>query len=112
MAGTVRVTDAELKRVEDEIERVSGSMAAQLVKLNAAIDGLEGQWKGIGAGAFNTQQEEINRRHQKLRVVIDGIKEAIVATRAGHGNTDEEVLEDLKKIDINGAAGGSGIAGL
>ncbi|NUS10630.1 MAG: hypothetical protein HOY69_04355 [Streptomyces sp.] len=108
----MKVTAQSLVRLESDISAMVGSMDRQVKSLQTVIDNLEGHWRGIGANAFNAQQSLINEDHRALAVLLNKIKEAVHDTNLTSNATDEDVLQDMKSIDINGGAPGSGIAGL
>lgn len=108
----MKVTAASLAKLESDIYDMVGSMDRQVKALQTVIDNLEGHWKGIGANAFNAQQSLINEDHRVLAILLNKIKDAVHDTNVTSGATDEDVLQDMKSIDINGSAAGSGIAGL
>lgn len=112
MTAGMKVTTASLDKLESDLDSMVGSMDRQVRALQAVIDNLEGHWRGIGANAFNVQQALINEDHRVLAVLLGRIKQAVHDTNLTAGATDENVLQDMKSIDINGAAHGSGIAGL
>ena len=112
MSGGMKVTEASLAKLKTDLCDMVGSMGRQVRSLQTVIDNLEGHWNGIGANAFNQQQQLINEDHRVLAVLLNKIKEAVGDTKLRSGATDEEVLQDMKSIDINGSAKGSGIAGI
>lgn len=112
MTAGMKVTAASLAKLETDIYDMVGSMDRQVKALQTVIDNLEGHWRGIGANAFNSQQSLINEDHRVLAILLNKIKEAVHDTNITSGSTDEDVLQDMKSVDINGSAAGSGIAGL
>ncbi|MGW5351711.1 WXG100 family type VII secretion target [Streptomyces sp. NPDC004031] len=112
MTAGMKVTTASLGRLESDLDLMVGSMDRQVRALQAVIDNLEGHWRGIGANAFNAQQALINEDHRVLAMLLGRIRQAVHDTNVTAGATDEGVLQDMKSIDINGSAPGSGIAGL
>jgi WXG100 family type VII secretion target len=112
MSGGMKVTHQSLVKLEKDLGDMIGSMDRQVRALQTVIDHLEGHWRGIGANAFNQQQALINDDHRALAILLGKIREAVGDTNLKSGATDEDVLSDMKSIDINGSAPGSGIAGL
>ncbi|MFI0722440.1 WXG100 family type VII secretion target [Streptomyces sp. NPDC021224] len=112
MTAGMKVTTASLARLESDLDVMVGSMDRQVRALQAVIDNLEGHWHGIGANAFNAQQALINDDHRVLAMLLGRIVQAVRDTNVTAAATEEGVLQDMKSIDINGSAPGSGIAGL
>ncbi|MFI0897642.1 WXG100 family type VII secretion target [Streptomyces sp. NPDC020983] len=112
MTTGMKVTTASLGKLESDLDVMVGSMDRQVRALRAVIDNLEGHWRGIGANAFTAQQTLINEDHRVLALLLGRIGQAVHDTNLTAGATDEGVLQDMKSLDVNGAASGSGIAGL
>ncbi|MFE7465409.1 WXG100 family type VII secretion target [Streptomyces sp. NPDC057499] len=105
-----KISDAALLKLEGELTKRFDSVRGQLKILQETIDGLEGHWKGIGAGAFNTKQEEINRNMASLARRLLKFQEAIKAARVISGNTEDEVRQALQGIDVVGGYSGDAAA--
>ncbi|MET7618798.1 WXG100 family type VII secretion target [Streptomyces sp. NPDC005408] len=104
-----KVGDQSLKDFQDEISRNFEDVKGQLKTLQGVIDGVEGHWKGVGAGAFDTKQTEINQGMVRIAKMLLNFQEAIQVTRTTAGNTDDEVYQALHGVDVT--AGFSGDAG-
>ncbi|MFG2562519.1 WXG100 family type VII secretion target [Streptomyces sp. NPDC048496] len=95
-----KLSDAALLKLEGELSTRFDSVKGQLKKLQATIDSLEGAWKGIGAGAFNTKQDEINQKMVSIAHRLLNYQEAIKAARTISGNTEDEVKQALQGVDV------------
>ncbi|MGC5344613.1 WXG100 family type VII secretion target [Streptomyces sp. DT24] len=104
-----KVTDHSLLQLEGELSTRFDSVKGQLKQLQATIDSLEGAWKGIGAGAFNAKQTEINEHMVHIAQLLLNYQEAIKAARTISGNTEDEVRAALQGVDV--VSGYSGDAG-
>jgi len=107
--SVLKVGDQSLKDFQDELTRKFDDVKGQLKTLQGVIDSLEGRWKGIGAGAFDTKQTEINNGMVRIAKLMLNFQEAIQVTRTTSSNTDDEVEAALKGVDVT--AGFSGDAG-
>jgi WXG100 family type VII secretion target len=107
--SVLKVGDQSLKEFQDEISLKFEDVKSQLQNLQGVIDSLEGRWKGIGAGAFDQKQTEINQGMVRVAKMLLHFQEAIQVTRTTAANTDEEVQAALKGVDVT--AGFSGDAG-
>ncbi|MEV8392455.1 MULTISPECIES: WXG100 family type VII secretion target [unclassified Streptomyces] len=104
-----KVNGVALKSLQGELTNSFDDVKGQLHALQATIDSLEGAWRGIGAGAFNAKQTQINNNMVGIGKLLLKFQEAIEAARTISGNTEDEVEAALKGIDV--AEGYSGDAG-
>ncbi|MFG2717987.1 WXG100 family type VII secretion target [Streptomyces sp. NPDC048416] len=100
MSKDQRVSDSQMAHLEGRILEKFDSVKTQLRNLQGVIDGLEGHWDGIGAGAFNGKQADINDQMVQIGNRLLTFLEAMKATRTGKGDTDEEVRKALMGIDV------------
>ncbi|MFF8954567.1 WXG100 family type VII secretion target [Streptomyces sp. NPDC014894] len=104
-----KVGDEGLKSLQDEISANFEDVKGQLQQLHGVIDSLEGSWKGIGHGAFDVKQAEINQGMVRIAKMLLHFQEAIQVTRTTAGNTEEDVRAALQGVDVT--PGFSGDAG-
>ncbi|MCX5203829.1 WXG100 family type VII secretion target [Streptomyces sp. NBC_00237] len=95
-----KVNGVALAQLQTELSRNFESVKGQLHKLHATIDALEGQWKGIGAGAFNAKQAQINQNMVRIGKLLLKFQEAIAAARTISGDTEDDVLAAMRGIDV------------
>lgn len=104
-----KVSDEGLKGVQDQITVQFEGVKTQVKNLQGVIDSLEGAWKGVGAGAFDVKQAEINSGLVRIAKMLLNFQEAIQVTRTTSGNTEDEIYAALNGVDVT--AGFSGDAG-
>lgn len=102
-----KVNGVALAQLQVELTNSFESVKGQLNRLHATIDSLEGQWKGIGAGAFNSKQAQINNNMVRIGKLLLKFQEAIAAARTISGNTEDEVLAAMRGIDVTPGYAGS-----
>ncbi|MFI0982011.1 WXG100 family type VII secretion target [Streptomyces sp. NPDC021093] len=102
-----KVNDVALAKLQTELTKNFDSVKGQLQRLHATIDGLEGQWQGIGAGAFNSKQAQINQNMVRIGRLLLKFQEAIEAARRISGNTEDEVRAAMRGIDVTPGHAGS-----
>ncbi|MFJ2650703.1 WXG100 family type VII secretion target [Streptomyces sp. NPDC087420] len=95
-----KVNGVALKSLQGELTKSFDDVKGQLHKLQATIDSLEGHWAGIGAGAFNAKQTQINNNMVGIGNLLLNFQEAIEAARTIAGNTDDEVEAALRGVDV------------
>ncbi|MCS0636494.1 WXG100 family type VII secretion target [Streptomyces sp. LP05-1] len=105
MAGQQKVGDSSLKGFQDELDQQFTNVKAQLSQLQGVIDGLEGNWRGIGAGAYNKKQNEINNHMVDIGKLLAKFQEAIGKTRTTAANTDDDVQQTVHSVKVDVGAG-------
>ncbi|GGY01716.1 WXG100 family type VII secretion target [Streptomyces minutiscleroticus] len=110
MADGQRLSDAQVAKLEQDILLKFDSIKGQLHRLQGVIDSLEsGQWKGIGAGAFNTKQHEINVSMVKIGNILTKFVEAMSATRKIKDGTEDDIRQAVQSINVYDGAPKSSI---
>lgn len=100
MVARQQVDDQTLQLLQGNISERFDSVKGQLKQLQGTIDSLEGHWKGVGAGAFNVKQTEINERMVHIAKLLIRFQEAIEVTRTTAGNSEDEVNQALRGVDV------------
>ncbi|CAM5602148.1 WXG100 family type VII secretion target OS=Streptomyces alboniger OX=132473 GN=CP975_26395 PE=4 SV=1 [Streptomyces alboniger] len=95
-AAVVQLQKQMLEKYEGITKRVHG--------LQGVIDGLEGQWQGIGRAAFDKKQYEINESLQNIGKILGDVIEAMTATRNIKDSKEDEVRAAVSKIDVQDGA--------
>ncbi|MFG2605098.1 WXG100 family type VII secretion target [Streptomyces sp. NPDC048514] len=99
--GTQKITKDQVAGLEKELLNQFDDIKGQLGRLQHLIDTLEGHWKGIGAGAFNTKQTEINERMVRMGNILVKFIEAMNTTMKINDNTEDEVRAKVQSIDVD-----------
>lgn len=108
MAGRQEMSDSALKSLQEELDEMFRSIQARVAKLNTLIDNLEGQWQGIGRGAFDGVQVGIKNDLRFLNKLLDGFVGSINDTRKLSSGNEDDVYERMKKLQ--GMSGMEGIS--
>jgi WXG100 family type VII secretion target len=104
-----KVNAVALQSLQGELTHNFDSVKSQLHALQATIDGLEGHWRGIGAGAFHAKQTQINNNMARIGKLLLTFQEAIQAARTIAGNTEDEVGAALRSVGVtDGPTGDAG----
>jgi WXG100 family type VII secretion target len=96
-----RLTDQQVAQLEKELFEKFTSLKGQLQQIQGTIDSLEGQWKGIGAGAFNSKQEEINTSMVRLGNILAKFLEATSQSRKIKDGTEDDVRAAVQSINVD-----------
>ncbi|GAA2466792.1 MULTISPECIES: WXG100 family type VII secretion target [Streptomyces] len=107
MSQGQRLSDAEVIKLERHLFEKFNSIKGQLQQIQGTIDSLEGQWKGIGAGAFNTKQQEINTSMVRLGNILAKFLEGLSASRKIKDGTEDDVLAAVQSINVDLGVGTS-----
>ncbi|MET9364023.1 WXG100 family type VII secretion target [Streptomyces sp. NPDC006632] len=100
MAKDQQVIDSQMAHLETQVLLKFDDVKGQLSRLQAVIDSLEGSWDGIGAGAFNGKQRDINDQMVHIGKKLLDFLEAMKATRTGKGDIDHQVHQALMGVDV------------
>ncbi|GAA4779608.1 WXG100 family type VII secretion target [Streptomyces sp. C10-9-1] len=112
MSQGQKLSDEQLIALEKQILEKFNSIKGQLHQIQGTIDSLEGQWKGIGAGAFDKKQYEINTSMVNIGNILAKYLEAMNATRKIKAGTEDDVRAAVQAINVNDGAPKSSLAGL
>ncbi|MEU7024499.1 WXG100 family type VII secretion target [Streptomyces sp. NPDC048717] len=108
--SVLKVGDQSLKEFQDQITENFDDVKAQLKSLQGVIDSLEGRWKGIGAGAFDVKQNEINQGMVRIAKLLLNFQEAIQVTRTSSGDSDDQAEAALRGVDVTAGFSGDAAA--
>ncbi len=109
--GRQKVSDKDIILLEKELLHRFEGIKGQLKELQGIIDSLEGHWKGIGAGAFNAKQTEINERMVRIGNILAKFIEAMTTTRKIKDGTEDEVRAQVQSIDVDLGGAHSALSG-
>lgn len=112
MTDKQKVDDKAFKTFTDAMDLTTGHFSANLRKLANVIATLDGgSWKGDAHRAFRKAQMDLNDDHDRVRRLVDQVREAVVLTHRSTGATDAEIAATMKGVDTAGAPAGSGGGG-
>lgn len=100
-ASTQKITKESVVGLEQKLLAQFDDIKGQLGRLQHLIDSLEGHWKGIGAGAFNAKQTEINENMVRIGNILVGFIESMSTTMKINDNTEDQVRATVQKIDVD-----------
>ncbi|MGW4563526.1 WXG100 family type VII secretion target [Streptomyces sp. NPDC004561] len=99
--GVQKITKDQVAGLEKELLTRFDHIKGQLGTLQHMIDSLEGHWKGIGAGAFNAKQTEINERMVRIGNILVKFIDAMNTTMKINDSTEDEVRAKVQSIDVD-----------
>ncbi|MEU5536537.1 WXG100 family type VII secretion target [Streptomyces sp. NPDC020362] len=109
--GTQKITKDSVVGLEKELLTRFDEIKGQLKHLQHMIDTLEGHWKGIGAGAFNAKQTEINERMVRMGNILVKFIDAMNTTMKINDSTEDQVRASVQGIDVDYGGSHSALSG-
>ncbi|GGO56384.1 MULTISPECIES: WXG100 family type VII secretion target [Streptomyces] len=100
MADGRKLNDDLVKKLEKEIALKYDSVQKQLRRLQGTLDTMEGNWRGIGAHAFDGKQREINQHMQAIGRILVDFLDAMAANRKEKDGLEDEVRAKINSIDV------------
>ncbi|MFK4108743.1 WXG100 family type VII secretion target [Streptomyces sp. NPDC004673] len=104
MADKQRLEDAAVVDLQKKMYEKFEGIRKRVHSLQGVIDGLEGQWQGIGRAAFDKKQAEINQSLQNIGNILGDVVDAMTTTRQIKDSKEDEVRASVNKIDIQDGA--------
>jgi uncharacterized protein YukE len=92
--GKQKLEDAAVVQLQKQMYEKYDGIRKRVHALQGVIDGLEGQWQGIGRAAFDKKQYEINESLQNIGNATRNIKDS----------KEDEVRAAVNKIDVQDGA--------
>ncbi|MER5180197.1 WXG100 family type VII secretion target [Streptomyces sp. NPDC002896] len=101
MADERKLSNDTVVKLEQNIVERYESIKGQLSRLQGTIDTLEAGWRGIGAGAFNKKQTEINEHMVAIGKILEKFLENINLNRKDKDKLEDEIHATIKSIDVD-----------
>ncbi|MFF3291234.1 WXG100 family type VII secretion target [Streptomyces sp. NPDC003023] len=101
MSQGQRLSDEQVGLLQKELFEKFTSLKGQLQQIQGTIDSLEGQWKGIGAGAFNDRQQKINEGMVNLGNILAKFLEATSQSRKIKDGTEDDIRAAVQGINVD-----------
>lgn len=104
MADNQKLEDAAVVLLQKQMYEKYEGIRKRVHSLQGVIDGLEGQWDGIGRAAFDKKQYEINESLQNLGNILSEVIDAMTTARNIKDSKEDEVRAAANRIDLNDGA--------
>lgn len=96
--SSFRSEEEQLKALIGDVQGMQSTLQTRISKLNAAVDTIEGAWKGSAAGAYDHLQRQANEYANKLRNHLRFIEDALEASKKGFTDNEVRDMEKYKGI--------------
>lgn len=93
-----RSEEEQLKALIGDVQGMQSTLQTRISKLNAAVDTIEGGWKGSAHGAYDKLQREANEYARKLQNHLRFIEEALEASKKGFTERELNEMDTYKMI--------------
>jgi uncharacterized protein YukE len=104
MADKQKLEDAAVVKLQNDMYAKYENIRKRVHSLQQVIDGLEGQWQGIGRAAFDKKQYEINESLQNIGTILGDVIDAMTKTRHIKDSKEDDVSAAVHKIDVQDGA--------
>ncbi|SDJ69234.1 WXG100 family type VII secretion target [Streptomyces indicus] len=99
MSGGRKLTDGELKKLEQEMIGGYENLQTAVRKLHQMLDTMQGQWMGAAAGKFDSKQREINMRINNINGTLNKYLDAAQMMRSDKDDLEMALDAELGKVD-------------
>lgn len=89
--------EQNLKDLIREVSEMQTTLQGRISRLNAAVDAIEGGWKGSAHGAYDHLQRNANEYARKLQNRLRFMQEALEMSKDGFTANEVEQMENFKK---------------
>lgn len=101
MADGRKLNDGDVKILQDEIVMKYESVQGVLKNLQGTLDTMEGNWRGIGANAFDKKQTEINMHMQAIGRILVDFLDGISNNRKDVDRLEDDIRATMNSIDVD-----------
>ncbi|WJV45810.1 WXG100 family type VII secretion target [Streptomyces flavofungini] len=101
MADGRKLNDSEVKLLEKEIVDKYDSVQGTLKRLQGILDSMEGNWRGIGAHAFDKKQTEINQHMVAIGRILVDFLDGISKNRTDVDRLEDDIRSTMNSIDVD-----------
>ncbi|MEU5689844.1 WXG100 family type VII secretion target [Streptomyces venezuelae] len=109
MAEGQKLNSEQVALLKKEIVGKYDSVQKQLKRLQGTLDMMEGNWRGIGAHAFDRKQTEINEHMRAVGNILVDFLEGISGNEKLTDGLEDQVRSTMDSIDVQYGAQHSAI---
>lgn len=100
MADGQKLNNQQVALLKKEIVGKYDSVQKQLKRLQGTLDTMEGNWRGIGAHAFDKKQTEINEHMRAVGNILVDFLEGISNNEKLTDGLEDQVRSTMDGIDV------------
>ncbi len=97
----LRVTSSDLTKLAGDLDDMQDHLDKQVRRMDAIVDRIEAGWRGPAATAYREFHRAATEDAVRIREVMKLLEQAVRMSRDGFSANDIEVLEQMRKIQVN-----------
>ncbi|MFJ9244439.1 WXG100 family type VII secretion target [Streptomyces sp. NPDC101776] len=97
----LRVTSSGLTKLAGDLDDMQDHLDKQVRRMDAIVDRIEAGWRGPAATAYREFHRAATEDAVRIREVMKLLEQAVRMSRDGFSAHDIEVLEQMRKIQVN-----------
>jgi WXG100 family type VII secretion target len=97
----LRVTSSDLTKLAGDLDDMQDHLDKQVRRMDAIVDRIEVGWRGPAATAYREFHRAATEDAVRIREVMKLLEQAVRMSRDGFSANDIEVLEQMRKIQVN-----------
>jgi WXG100 family type VII secretion target len=97
----LRVTSSDLTKLAGDLDDMQDHLDKQVRRMDAIVDRIEVGWRGPAATAYREFHRAATEDAVRIREVMKLLEQAVRMSRDGFSANDIEVLERMRKIQVN-----------
>jgi WXG100 family type VII secretion target len=95
------VTSSDLTKLAGDLDDMQDHLDKQVRRMDAIVDRIEAGWRGPAATAYREFHRAATEDAVRIREVMKLLEQAVRMSRDGFSANDIEVLERMRKIQVN-----------
>ncbi|MEU9359490.1 WXG100 family type VII secretion target [Streptomyces sp. NPDC048301] len=96
----LRVRADRLTDLADDLDGMQGYLDTQVRRMDAIVDRIEAGWQGPAARAYRDLHRGAAEDAVRIRMVIQGLEQAVRLSRDGFSEQDLEIMEQLRQVQV------------
>ncbi|MFD4557469.1 WXG100 family type VII secretion target [Streptomyces sp. NPDC058469] len=97
----LHVTSTDLTKLAGDLDDMQDHLDKQVRRMDAIVDRIEAGWRGPAATAYREFHRAATEDAVRIREVMKLLEQAVRMSRDGFSAHDIEVLERMRKIQVN-----------
>ncbi|WP_427921367.1 WXG100 family type VII secretion target [Streptomyces sp. cg40] len=97
----LRVTSSDLTKLAGDLDDMQDHLNKQVRRMDAIVDRIEAGWRGPAATAYREFHRAATEDAVRIREVMKLLEQAVRMSQDGFSAHDIEVLEQMRKIQVN-----------
>ncbi|MFD9499652.1 WXG100 family type VII secretion target [Streptomyces sp. NPDC060035] len=96
----LRTESDRLTNLANDLDGMQDSLDKQVRRMDAIVDRIEAGWQGPAARAYRDLHRGAAEDAVRIRMVIQGLEQAVRLSRDGFSEQDLDIMAQLRKIQV------------